>query len=232
MGFTIGSIREIRYSRPGARRRARATACATAVAEYTGLYGWAVAPGARAGRGGDSPRRPCSCGAAACPAPGAHPLPFVDEIPAGATLEQVTAAWEEVPGASVLLPVGRRFDVIEVAERSGRRALARLERMGLPLGPVALTPAGRAQFFVAPGAAAELPDLLYRTGWDDTELDLRCLGPGDHITAPPSDLGGLGPVRWLRAPEFGAAARKPPQARLLLGALAYVCHRDPVRGDG
>ncbi|MDG4862943.1 DNA primase, partial [Streptomyces sp. T-3] len=33
-----------------------------------------------------------------------------------------------------------------------------------------------------------------------------------------------GPVRWLRAPELDSATH-PPQARLLLGTLAYVCHR-------
>ncbi|MGW1735282.1 bifunctional DNA primase/polymerase, partial [Streptomyces sp. NPDC001999] len=41
MGFTIGGIREMRS---GARRRGRTAEC-TAVAEYTGLWGWAVAPG-------------------------------------------------------------------------------------------------------------------------------------------------------------------------------------------
>jgi hypothetical protein len=225
MGFTIGSMREMRHVRPSARRRTRASACATTVAEYTGLCGWTVAPGARATRGGAQ----CSCGDPGCEAPGAHPLAFAEEVPAGATLEQVTAAWEQVPGAAVLLPVGRTFDVIDVAERSAGRALARLERMGLRLGPVIATPAGRAWFFVAPGAAGELPHLLYRMGWDDAALDLHCLGPGDFITAPPSDLGGLGPARWLRRPEFGSAAQ-PPEARLLLGTLAYACHRDRTPG--
>jgi len=230
MGFTIGSMRSIRDmpylrqgrqgGRQGARRRTRASACTT-VAEYTGLCGWAVTPGARAARGGGE----CSCGDALCLVPGAHPLAFAEEIPAGATLERVAAALDRVPGAAVLLPAGRTFDVIDVAEQSGVRALARLERMGLRLGPVIATPAGRAQFFVAPGAAAELPHLLYRMGWDDADLDLRCLGPGDHITAPPSDLGGLGAVRWLRPPALDAA-QQPPEARLLLGTLAYVCHRD------
>lgn len=228
MVFTIGSMREIRQhrtegrpgARPGARRRTRAAVCTT-VAEYTALCGWAVVPGARAARGGGA----CSCGAADCERPGAHPLPFADEIPAGAGLERAAEAWSQVPGAAVLLPAGRSFDVIDVAEASGRRALVRLERMGLRLGPVLLTPTGRAQFFVAPGAAAELPHLLYRMGWDDAELDLRCLGAGDHVTAPPSDLGGLGPVRWLREP-LPAAVPQPPEARLLLGALAYVSHRD------
>ncbi|GAA3043106.1 hypothetical protein GCM10020000_22810 [Streptomyces olivoverticillatus] len=61
-------------------------------------------------------------------------------------------------------------------------------------------------------------------GWDDARLDLRGLGPGDHITAPPSDFAGLGPMRWLLPPALDTAGR-PPEARLLLGTLAYVCHR-------
>ncbi|WP_107486375.1 bifunctional DNA primase/polymerase, partial [Streptomyces sp. 13-12-16] len=142
-----------------------------------------------------------------------------------APLDEVTAVWSEFPGASLMLPVGRAFDVIEVAEAAGRHALARLERMGLPVGPVAATPDGRAHFFVAPGAAAALPDLLYRMGWDvPAALDLRGLGPGTHITAPPSDRGDLGPVRWLRSPDPDSASQ-PPEARLLLGTLAYVAHR-------
>ncbi|MGW4820090.1 bifunctional DNA primase/polymerase [Streptomyces sp. NPDC004227] len=217
MGFTIGGIREIRT---GTRRRGRSyrSSECTAVAEYTGLWGWDVVRGARAVGGA------CSCGRTNCPAPGAHPLEFAPGIPAGATLDEVTRAWRELPGAAVMLAVGRVFDVIEVAEPAGRRALARLERMGLPLGPVTATPDGRAQFFVACGAAVELPALLYRLGWDDpAALDLRGLGPGTFLTAPPSDRGGRGPVRWLRPPALDTA--KPPQARLLLGTLAYVAHR-------
>jgi hypothetical protein len=228
MGFTIGGIgglggiRDFHPLRSGSRWRSRGPV-GTAVAEYTGLWGWPVIPGARAVRtlGG---RTECSCGTRDCPAPGAHPLDPTLEVPAGATLDEAGAAWARVPGAAVLLPVGRAFDVIEVPEDAGLRALLRLERMGLPLGPVAATPHGRAWFLVARGAAAELPGLLYRTGWDDAALDLRGLGPGDHITAPPSDLGGLGPVRWLRPPTLEEAGR-PPQARMLLGTLAYVCHR-------
>ncbi|MFF0831356.1 MULTISPECIES: bifunctional DNA primase/polymerase [unclassified Streptomyces] len=219
MGFTIGGIREIRS---GTRRRVRSSDC-TAVAEFTGLWGWDVVPGARAASGA------CSCGRTGCPAPGAHPLDFAPPVPAGATLGEVSRAWADYPGAAVMLPVGRAFDVIEVAEAAGRRALVRLERMGLPLGPVTATPEGRAHFFVAPGAAADLPRLLYRLGWDDpSALDLRGLGAGTHVTAPPSDRGGLGPVRWLRPPALDSASRLPA-ARLLLGTLAYVAHRSRAR---
>ncbi|MGC9498692.1 bifunctional DNA primase/polymerase [Streptomyces sp. WG7] len=220
MGFTIGigGSRGMRDIRSGARRRGRASEC-TVVAEFTGLWGWSVVPGARAAAG------VCSCGRRDCPEPGAHPLGFAPEVPAGATLDEAGEAWGQFPGAAVMLPVGRFFDVIEVAEPAGLRALARLERMGLPLGPVTVTPQGRSHFFVAPGAAAELPRLLYRMGWDDpSALDLRGLGPGTYITAPPSDRGGLGPVRWLRPPALDSATR-PPAARLLLGTLAYVAHR-------
>ncbi|MER6998059.1 bifunctional DNA primase/polymerase [Streptomyces sp. NPDC000410] len=217
MGFTIGSGRGVREIRPGSRRRGRTTEC-TAVAEYTGLWGWDVVPGARASAGR------CSCGDASCTSPGAHPLAFAPELPAGATLDDATKAWARVPGAAVLLPVGRSFDVLDVAEPVGRRALVRLERMGLPLGPVCATPTGRAQFFVAPGASSELPELLYRMGWDDADLDLHCLGSGTHVTAPPSDHAGLGPTRWLRPPSLDTTS-VPPQARLLLGTLAYICHR-------
>ncbi|ANW17853.1 bifunctional DNA primase/polymerase [Streptomyces clavuligerus] len=220
MGFTIGSSRSIRDIRAGSRRRGGTAEC-TVVAEYTGLWGWAVTPGARAVPGG------CSCGERGCPRPGAHPLPGADEIPAGATLDEVTGAWARRADAALLLPVGRAFDVLDVAAPAGRRALLRLERMGLPLGPVTATPDGRCQFFVAPGAAVDLPALLYRMGWDDADLDLHALGPGDHITAPPSDRGGLGPVIWLRPPALDTAVA-PPEARLLLGTLAYICHRSAM----
>lgn len=207
MGFTIG----------GTRRRGRTTEC-TAVAEYTGLWGWDVVPGART-RAGLCPRHDGSCAAR-----GAHPLDPAPEIPAGATLDEVTKAWSDAPGAAVLLPVGRTFDVIDVALSVGSRALVRLERMGLPLGPVLATPTGRAHFFVAPGAAVDLPELLYRTGWDDTDLDLHALGRGAHVAAPPSEL-----ARWLRPPSLDTA--RPPQARLLLGTLAYLSHRAAATRD-
>ncbi|MFE5211793.1 bifunctional DNA primase/polymerase [Streptomyces sp. NPDC056600] len=227
MGFTIGGMRDLRSgtrsgARVGVRRRGRASEC-TAVAEFTGLWGWDVAPGARAAApGGD-----CSCGRAGCPAPGAHPLGFAPEIPAGSTLDDVAEAWSEHPGAAVMLPVGRTFDVLEVPEAAGRPAVVRLERMGLPVGPVTVTPEGRAQFFVAVGAAEELPSLLYRMGLDDVgPAVVRALGAGAHVTAPPSDRGGRGPVRWLREPGLDSPAGLPA-ARLLLGTLAYAAHRSP-----
>ncbi|MER6059138.1 bifunctional DNA primase/polymerase [Streptomyces albidoflavus] len=214
MGFTIGGIRDIRS---GIRRRGR-TADRLALAELSGRWGWDVVPGARATADG------CSCGTRRCAAPGAHPLDRGRRVAAGTAADHAARLWAPYGGAAMMLPVGVAFDILDVAERAGRRALVRLERMGLPLGPVAVTPEGRAQFFVAPGSARALPGLLYRMGWDDAGLDLRPLGPGTYITAPPSDRAGLGPVRWLRSPGSASAGR-PPEARLLLGTLAYVTHR-------
>ena len=199
MGFTIGGIREIRS---GARRRGRSSEC-TAVAEYTGLWGWDVVAGRpRAAAGRLLVRRQ-----RAAPRPARIRWTSPAEVPAGATLDEVTEAWAEFPGAAVLLPVGRAFDVIEVAEPAGRRALVRLERMGLPLGPGRGDPGRPRPVLRRPGRRRRTARSC-STAWAGTtrDLDLRGLGPGAHITAPPSDLGGLGPVRWLRPPALDTAA--------------------------
>ncbi|WP_049568039.1 bifunctional DNA primase/polymerase [Streptomyces sp. SBT349] len=229
MGFGIAGMREMRASRLAARHPGRSgpAPVPTAVAEYTGLWGWDVLPGARARRGADG-RVACSCGGPRCPAPGAHPLASERAIPAGTTLEAALRAWERAPEATALLPTGGSFDVLDVPTAAALRALPRLERLGVPLGAVAVAPHGRAWFLVAPGAAAELPDLLHRLGWDADPPDLNGLGTGRHITAPPSDHAGRGAVRWLRPPDLGSAAA-PPRARLLLGILAYACHRAWLR---
>ncbi|MGW2374881.1 MULTISPECIES: bifunctional DNA primase/polymerase [Kitasatospora] len=129
---------------------------------------------------------------------------------------------------SVLFPTGRAFDVLDVPEQAGLQALVRLERMGTQIGPVLAPPTGRMQFLVAAGTARRLPDLLYRMGWDDAALDLACHGEGSCVAAPPTVLGELGPVRWLRRPTRDNAGC-PPEARLLLGTLAYACHRSRER---
>ncbi|PYC79137.1 DNA primase [Streptomyces tateyamensis] len=210
----------------GSRRRTRATAC-LAAAEYVGRWGWTVALGAAPAR---AQAGPCPCGRSRCAAPGLHPLPGrpVRELPPGAALQEVRALWDGEAGASVLLPAGRSFDVLDVPEPAGLRALVRLERMGTQVGPVLAAPGGRLLFFVALGTAEKLPDLLYRMGWDDAALDLACHGEGAYLAAPPTALPGQGPVRWLRRPCREGAAR-PPQARLLLGTLAYACHRGRER---
>ena len=140
------------------------------------------------------------------------------EIPPGSGPLQVREHWLRHPGAEAAVRTGLGFDVLDVPIAAGFQALVRLERMGVRPGP-ALGVDGRALFFVAPRTAEALPDLLYRTGWDDAALDLGSHGKGGSVPVPPS-----AGARWLRPPTVETATR-PPEARLLLGPLAYACHR-------
>ncbi|MFJ2868512.1 bifunctional DNA primase/polymerase [Kitasatospora sp. NPDC087314] len=216
MDNLFGELRlgHLRLAPLGARRRTKVTA-SQAAAEYTGRWGWTVATGGPAGSA-TAPTR-CPCGTARCAAPGLHPVPGGERRARAADAE-----------GSVLFPTGRAFDVLDVPEQAGLQALVRLERMGTQVGPVLAAPTGRLQFLVAAGAARRLPDLLYRMGWDDAALDLACHGEGSYVAAPPTVLGALGPVRWLRRPTRDNAGC-PPEARLLLGTLAYACHRGRER---
>ncbi|MBV2151811.1 bifunctional DNA primase/polymerase [Kitasatospora sp. SUK 42] len=216
MDNLFGELRlgHLRLAPLGARRRTKATA-SQAAAEYTGRWGWAVATGDPAAPATAQTR--CPCGSHRCAAPGLHPVPGI-----GVRAPATGAA------DSVLFLTGRAFDVLDVPEQAGLQALVRLERMGTQVGPVLAPPTGRLQFLVAPGTARRLPDLLYRMGWDDAALDLTCHGEGSYVAAPPTVLGGLGPVRWLRRPTRDNAGC-PPEARLLLGTLAYACHRGRER---
>lgn len=204
----------------GARRRVRA-ALGDAAVGYAQVRGWSVVPGARLVRAGRAER--CSCAKPDCATPGLHPASEDWARAASAEPAAVRALWSRLPDAPIVLPTGTSFDVIDVPTSAGVRALARLERMGTRLGPVAATPAGRAQFFVDPGAAPHMPELLRRLGWDGVELDLRAYGVGDYVFAPPSPMGTLGAARWLRRPTH--ANSWLPEARLLLGTISYACHR-------
>ncbi len=149
----------------GSRRRTRATAC-QAAAEYAGHWGWTVALGHRPPRRRRHPlhlRPPALRGARPPSGRGAAPR----ELPPGAAAHEVRALWGGDTEATVLLPAGRAFDVLDVPEPAGLRALVRLERMGTQVGPVLAVPTGRLLFFVTRGTAPLLPDLLYRMGWDD-----------------------------------------------------------------
>ncbi|GAA3041103.1 bifunctional DNA primase/polymerase [Streptomyces lactacystinicus] len=221
MDNLFGELRlgHLRLAPLGARRRTKVTA-SQAAAEYTGRWGWAVATGdpvTGAPVTGATARTRCPCGSPRCAAPRPHPVPGRGGRARGARAE-----------GSVLFPTGRAFDVLDVPEQDGLQALVRLERMGTQVGPVLAVPTGRLQFLVAAGTARRLPDLLYRMGWDDAALDLVCHGEGGYVAAPPTVLGSLGPVRWLRRPTRDNAGC-PPEARLVLGTLAYACHRSRER---
>ncbi|MFD4986569.1 bifunctional DNA primase/polymerase [Streptomyces sp. NPDC058374] len=190
---------------------------------------WDVVPGAWLEAVAGSER--CSCGERACPAPGAHPAhPTYAEWAAQATGSATVARklWAKQPRASVLLPTGRTFDAIDVPETAGFLALARMERMELALGPVTRSPDRRMQFFVLPGAAAKVPDLVRAIGWLPARLDLTVLGEGGYVAAPPTRFGGAGAVQWACRPT--PANRWLPDAEDVISPLAYACGRDAGAG--
>ncbi|MBO8186585.1 bifunctional DNA primase/polymerase [Streptomyces spirodelae] len=206
---------------PGQRTAPPATPLEHAV-RYTQERAWDVFPGVWLETVNGVPR--CACGERACPAPGAHPARarWADETTGSATT--VRRVWATEPRAAVLLPTGRAFDALEVSEAVGCLALARLERMDQPLGPVTCTPDGRMLFFVLPGAIAKVPATLRRLGWSPTALDLRSRGAGDWVAAPPTRVGTRGAVQWAREPT--AANRWLPDVDEVLPTIAYACGRE------
>ncbi|MGW7330306.1 bifunctional DNA primase/polymerase [Streptomyces sp. NPDC054840] len=166
-------------------------------------------------------RELCSCGAADCPVPGAHPAVKDWAAQATGSAVQVRRIWAKHPQASILLPTGRTFDALDVPESAGFLALARLERMERTLGPVTLTPDHRMLFFVLPGAGVKVPDLVHKLGWPAATIDLVARGEGEYVAAPPTRFGGRGAVQWARRPT--PANRWLPDTEELIDALAYAC---------
>ncbi|MFH8368599.1 bifunctional DNA primase/polymerase [Streptomyces sp. NPDC018031] len=192
-----------------------------AAVRYAEERHWDVVPGTWLEAGAGMER--CSCGAADCPSPGAHPLSA--DWPAQATGSAVAARrmWHRTPHAAILLPTGRTFDTLDVPESAGFLALARMERLGVELGPVTCTPDRRIHFFVLPGAAPKVPGLVQRLGWAPASVDLVPHGEGDYVLAPPTRVGSRGAVQWVCRPT--ATNRWLPDAEELVSALAYACGR-------
>ncbi|MDV9190209.1 bifunctional DNA primase/polymerase [Streptomyces sp. SR27] len=169
-------------------------------------------------------RERCSCGAEACAVPGAHAVRPDWSTQATGSGVGARRMWSKQPKASILLPTGRTFDAIEVPESAGFLALARMERMELTLGPVTCTPDRRMYFFVLPGAATKVPDMVRKLGWVPASIDLTTRGEGHYVAAPPTRVGGCGAVQWARRPT--PANRWLPDAEELISALAYACGRE------
>jgi hypothetical protein len=163
----------------------------------------------------------CSCGNTQCAAIGSHPAHRDWQKRISGQPSKAHEWWPAGSDASVLLPTGRAFDVLEVSEAAGCLALARLERAGVNVGPVAATPTRRMYFFVLPNARPKMGKLLATLGWGRTALDLTCRGAGDYIVAPPSRMGTLGHAQWVRRPA--EANRWIPDVDELIAPLAYAC---------
>ncbi|MFD4942884.1 bifunctional DNA primase/polymerase [Streptomyces sp. NPDC058409] len=193
-----------------------------AAVRYAEERHWAVCPGTWLEAAGGAER--CSCGDAGCASPGAHPA---GPDWAGRATGSGAAAhrmWSKHPGASILLPTGRTFDAIDVPESAGFLALARMERMGVPLGPVTRTPDRRMLFFVLPGTTTGVDALVGKLDWRAAAIDLVGRGDGHYVTAPPTRVGGRGAVQWARRPA--SVNRWLPDAEELISPLAYACARE------
>ena len=162
----------------------------------------------------------CSCGNPGCEAPGAHPAHRDWQKRISGQPSKAHEWWKARPRASILLPTGRAFDVLDVPEAAGCLGLARMERAGACVGPVAATPSRRMYFFVLPNSRAKTGKLLAALGWGRSTLDLACRGAGDFVAAPPSRMAG-GHAQWVRPP--GEANRWMPDVEEVLAPLAYAC---------
>ncbi|MDK0521317.1 bifunctional DNA primase/polymerase [Streptomyces sp. ML-6] len=193
-----------------------------AAVRYAEERHWDVCPGTWLEAHGGTER--CSCGDADCASPGAHPAGADWAGRATGSGAAARRMWSRHPRASILLPTGRAFDTIDVPESAGFLALARMERMELPLGPVTCTPDRRMHFFVLPGTAAKSDGLVRKLGWRAAVVDLAGHGDGHYVTAPPTRVGGRGAVQWVRRPT--PANRWLPDAEELISPLAYACARE------
>ncbi|WP_030254368.1 bifunctional DNA primase/polymerase [Streptomyces violens] len=196
---------------------------------YAAERHWDVLPGAWLEDDGAATY--CSCGARDCRTPGAHPLAADWPTAATGSTTAIHNLWTQHPRAAILLPTGRTFDALDVPETAGCLALARMERQGLPLGPVIRTPDRRMLFLVLPGAAAKLSDLA-RTPLRSSPAALGLIthGEGTYIAAPPTRTGRHAPVQWARHPT--PANRWLPATEDLLNPLTYACSLEstPDRG--
>ncbi|MFI9718112.1 bifunctional DNA primase/polymerase [Streptomyces sp. NPDC052396] len=150
----------------------------------------------------------------------------------------VLALWADNPGATMVLPCGRAFDVIALPALFGRRVLDRLWSAGPGSGPVAAQQS-RLLLFTAPGTAQRLPALLGWEEWGGRERPgvppLLCHGTGDAVTVPPlwppDETEPTPPsTRWLVAPE----ERHPwlPGPETLLWACVRTARTARTEGRG
>lgn len=190
-----------------------------AALEYIEDRHWEIALGTSVRRSEDG--WSCSCGVAHCPVPGIHPAQRDWQKRISGQPSKAHEWWAASPDAAVLLPTGRTFDVLEVCEAAGCLGLARLERAGANVGPVAATPNRRMYFFILPNARTKMAKLLTTLGWGRSPLDLACRGVGEYIIAPPSRMGALGHAQWVRRPS--ETNRWLPDVEEVLAPLAYAC---------
>jgi len=137
-----------------------------------------------------------------------------------ATTDRATvwSLWLARPEASIILPTGRVFDVLDVPASVGARAAAD-GQAGVRPGPVAVSAGDRALFFVLTrGTPADEHEMVVlspglRTGDRDAVSGLRWHCRDSYVLAPPSRCGADGVARGWR-PGRASAARRAPPARV------------------
>lgn len=211
-------------TQPNADRTNSADAAVTGVVNPA-LWRSATAPTGVGRRAGRTAATGASRSTALRYAAWGWPITPSTALAATADLEQVFATWSRLPDAPILAACGAAFDVIETHALAGRTALARLDRLGVDLGPVTIDSAGRIGFFVRADSAAPLSALI------DRSTGPSLIGRGAHFELPRT-LDQPEPFRptavvtgrsWLRRP--GAPRPTLPTAHVILGALALVPYR-------
>ncbi len=200
---------------------------ADAAVRYASM-GWPVCLGAHQpdhAERSQSLVRACSCDRIGCPSPGAHPISAAWQNLATTDPELIARWWLAAPQANVILVTGRVFDVLDVPAQAGESALARLERSGVRLGPVATIVGDRVHFYVRTrGNPAD------ENEWWSCHLDsepeevadvtgLRWHCRDSYVLAPPSRPGSGATARWMRDPD----GRELPDCLPVLEALVDAC---------
>lgn len=171
----------------------------------------------------------CSCGWAACRAPGGHPADPGWLI--HATTEPLTVMrwWERWPAANIVVPLLGRLHVVDTPGEVGLAVLSRLCPEDSAI-PVAVTPQGRYHFWSVPGVGDEIAVLLERWGRSPVGADLRVYREGAYVLAPPSDLA-TGAYRWVRPPSAHVRHLTGSAALPRLVTEAYCAAETCATGD-
>ena len=126
--------------------------------------------------------------------------------------ERAQSLWSMLPSAAVHAVSGEAFDVVEADASSGRVALLRLERLGVPVGPVLWAPAAdRIGFLVQCETLGQVPTLL------GGGHGLHVLSRGDLVELPGAPGGR---VHWLREPATVGTPPALPPAHVVFGGIA------------
>jgi Bifunctional DNA primase/polymerase, N-terminal len=149
----------------------------------------------------------CSCGDPRCGAVGKHPITAHGLNDATTNRQQLQRWWQRFPQANIGLATGHRFDVLDVDDPTGERALARLAATHPfgPPGPLVRTGRDGWHLYLAPtGLGNPKPRGLEQVDWR---------GRGGYVLAPPSRHASGRRYRWVRdldtpIPEVPPALRE------------------------